>query len=508
MKKLSILFSFSLFFYCTNAQNYFNKFYGKPGETNFLAMSTVKSIEILPKKYLTLYSEVNISKGTATFNIATLDEYGDTILNKKYSKPATSYWIYGVVPKKDFLYYCGNVSDSITQKDFFLLMKVNQIGDTIWTKRYESHYNRGLCGSIIETNDKGFLLTGWTTPYDTLTGNNGFTKVQVIKVDSSGNLLWSKYYGFTSGSITSEQIYSVVETPEKDLIFVGVKDYYYPLFEVDFQYYIFKTDSLGNVIWEKNYGNRNWLEGYNTIIKTKDNNYLLSGGVNYTPNYLDKAPMQLVKINTIGDTLWERKYLKDYINQLADMVELADGSIVFTGWFYKFPRPLQAAGFIYKVNARGDSLWMRKIDSDTMYDDYINHINQTSDKGFILTGAGFPPGRRNAEAWIIKVDSLGCTYNGCAISTATHDYTEGSTLMTLFPNPASDVLNIDFKTTGFLKDARLVVTDILGRRLKTIQLGKVTQCSLDVQDIPKGIYFCTLISDQKTVEIQKFSIIK
>jgi hypothetical protein len=161
------------------------------------------------------------------------------------------------------------------------------------------------------------------------------------------------------------------------------------------------------------------------------------------------------------------------------------------------------------VNARGDSLWARIIDSDTLYDDYINHLSPTSDKGFILTGAGFPPGRRNAEAWIIKVDSLGCTYNGCAISTATHDYTEGSHVMTLFPNPASDLLNIDFKTTAFFKDAQLLVVDVVGRVIKNVKLDDLTsQYSLDVQDVPNGIYFCTLLSSQKVLEIQKFTIIK
>jgi hypothetical protein len=505
MKKLFIISFFFLFMGATRAQNYFTKFYGRPGERQYIGYASTKSIEIAPKKYQVLYLVTNINTRIRYFNIATLNEFGDTTLVKSYAKPSVSF-IYNVVVKKDFLYYSGDVFDSITQKQHFLLMKVNFLGDTLWTKKYDLHYNTGACGSIVATNDNGFILTGWTTPYDTTTGNTGLSKGQVIKVDSSGNLQWSKYYGSAN---TTDVIYSAVETPEKDLIFVGVKDIYYPRFEVDFQYYLFKTNSLGDLIWEKSYGNRNWLEGYQAIIKTKDNNYLLGGSVNYTPITNTDIPIQLTKINTNGDTLWERKYLRSGEDILTDMVETTDGSIVFTGWIYRNTPRFQAAGYLHKVNARGDSLWMRTIDSDTMYDDYINHINQTSDKGFILTGAGFPPGRRNAEAWIIKVDSLGCTYNGCAISTATHDYTEGSHVMTLFPNPASDVLNIDFKTTAFLKDARLLVVDVVGRVIKNVKLDDLTsQYSLDVQGIPNGIYFCTLLSNHKTIEIQKFTVIK
>jgi hypothetical protein len=506
MKKLLMFLLFMSFINSIISQNYFTKFYGRPGQTQFIGYASTRSVEIEPKKYQTLYIVTNILAHTRYFNIATLNEYGDTILHKSYSKPAITYWFRSVIQRKGFLYYSGDVFDSNTQKQYFVLMKVNLLGDTLWTKQYDLRYNTGVCGPMVETSDKGFIITGWTTPYDTATGKTGFSKAQVIKVDSSGNLLWSKYYGSAN---TTDIVYSAVETPENDLIFVGVKDIYYPNFVVDFQYYIFKTNSLGDLIWEKSYGNRNWLEGYQTIIKTKDNNYLLGGGVNYTPNSVDKIPLQLTKINSNGDTLWEKRYLKDNLNTFADLVETADGSVVFTGWTYRFPSPLQAAGFIYKVNARGDSLWARIIDSDTLYDDYINHLSPTSDKGFILTGAGFPPGRRNAEAWIIKVDSLGCTYNGCAISTATHDYTEGSRVMTLFPNPASDVLTIGFKTTALVKNAQLKITDILGRQVKNIPFETLpNEYEIDVGSLPNGTYFCTFMSEGRILETKKFSIVR
>jgi hypothetical protein len=507
MKKLLIIPFFFLVIHILHAQTYFNKFYGRPGENLFIATSEVKGVEVTPKKYLIEYTVFNIYTNTTYFNIATLNEHGDTILLKSYQIPATTYWVGDVVVKNNFLYYSGYAFDSIAQKTYFLLMKVNQLGDTIWTKQYSLPYNSGLCARIIETSDKGFILAGWTVPYNYTTGNYGFAKAQIIKVDSSGNLLWSKYYGSAN---TTDQIYSVVETPEKELIFVGVKNVYYPLFVVDYQYYLFKTDSLGNIVWEKSYGNRDWLEGYTNIIKTKDNNYLLGGGVNYTPNYLDKTPLQLTKINSNGDTLWEKKYFKDYLPDIADMVETADGNIVFTGWIYKFPRPLQqAAGFLYKVNAQGDSLWSRIIDSDTLHDDYINHLSPTSDKGFILTGAGLQPGSIRGEAWIIKVDSLGCTYNGCAISTATHDITEGGHYMTLFPNPASDFMTIEFKTSAIGQEVSLIVTDIIGRQVKSERFILMPQdYHLDVGNMPNGTYFCTLVSNGHVLETKKFSVIK
>jgi hypothetical protein len=80
--------------------------------------------------------------------------------------------------------------------------------------------------------------------------------------------------------------------------------------------------------------------------------------------------------------------------------------------------------------------------------------------------------------------------------------------MTLSPNPTRDVLNIQLSNTELSDDTQLIVTDMFGRTVKNLRLGSVSQYVLSVQDMTNGIYFCTLISNQKTIEIQKFSIIK
>jgi hypothetical protein len=505
MKKLLAFVFLFLSVQGINAQNYFNRFYGRPGELQYICYASSKSIEIAPKKYQSLYIITNVRNSVSYYNIATLNESGDTVLVKSYTSPNVDF-ISNVIPSKDgFLYYSGATFDTLTRKQFFMLMKVNVLGDTIWTKQYNILFNTGVCTEMIATSDKGFLITGWTTPYDTTTNNYGFSKGQVIKVDSVGNLKWSKNYGSAD---TGDVIYSVVETPEKDLIYAGVKDIY-SLSGVDYQYYSFKTDSLGNLRWEKSNGSRYYLEVYTNIIKTKDNNYLLAGGVNYTPSTNQNAPMQLTKISTNGDTLWRKEYLKGAADAPSDMYETDNGNIVLTGWTYGFTNHRQAAGFLYKVNPQGDSLWMRIIDGETRFDDYINHLSPTSDKGFILTGAGYPKDKTRQEAWIIKVDSLGCTYNGCTISTATHNYTEGSPLMSLFPNPASDVLTIGFKTTALVKNAQLKVTDILGRQVKNIPFETLpTEYEIDVGNFPNGTYFCTFMSEGRVLETKKFSVIK
>jgi hypothetical protein len=57
-------------------------------------------------------------------------------------------------------------------------------------------------------------------------------------------------------------------------------------------------------------------------------------------------------------------------------------------------------------------------------------------------------------------------------------------------------------------NAQLIIKDMFGHTVKSVEMGQVSQYSLGVGDIANGIYFCTLISNNKTLEVQKFSILK
>jgi len=73
-----------------------------------------------------------------------------------------------------------------------------------------------------------------------------------------------------------------------------------------------------------------------------------------------------------------------------------------------------------------------------------------------------------------------------------------STSISIFPNPATHY----FKVTDNDNIKELVVTDLLGKTVKTFRYGADTQ--YDVQDLRKGMYLIQIISkDQKIIKIQR-----
>ena len=67
-----------------------------------------------------------------------------------------------------------------------LLVKTNEIGDTMWTRTIGSYY-REEGFSVQQTLDGGYILAG-------VTGSN-WNDVYLVKTDETGDTVWTKTYG-------------------------------------------------------------------------------------------------------------------------------------------------------------------------------------------------------------------------------------------------------------------------------------------------------------------------
>ncbi len=77
-------------------------------------------------------------------------------------------------------------------------------------------------------------------------------------------------------------------------------------------------------------------------------------------------------------------------------------------------------------------------------------------------------------------------------------------LVRIYPNPANDILNVEFKTES--DEARFVITDVLGQLV--LDKGVMKQDSresgqLDVSELKKGIYFLKVFDKEKLIGIEK-----
>jgi hypothetical protein len=108
------------------------------------------------------------------------------------------------------------------------LMKIDTVGNVIWAKAYNIGYSDDLI-SAVETFDNNTVLLGWS--YD-----DTYWGASLIKVDSNGNRIWTKlfgYYIYPTGLLQTTDSGFIIGCGEK----------------------LIKTDVSGNVQWGRNIRN-------------------------------------------------------------------------------------------------------------------------------------------------------------------------------------------------------------------------------------------------------------
>jgi hypothetical protein len=146
--------------------------------------------------------------------------------------------------------------------DVYLLM-LDENGGIIWEKTFGDRFNNG-CQGIMITNDGHLLSFGETEVY---TGSPFDYFIE--KIDFDGNSIWKKIIGGEG----SDAAFAVVEGESGDFYFTG-----YSTVPGDLKnLVIFKTDSVGNLLWEERFGDAGINIGYD-IRKSKELNRFFVAG--------------------------------------------------------------------------------------------------------------------------------------------------------------------------------------------------------------------------------------
>jgi hypothetical protein len=155
-----------------------------------------------------------------------------------------------------------------TQREAMWLIRTNSTGDTIWS------YTQG--GINWGDNDHGRCVWEIKSKDYIAVANFG-----LLKVDSSGNNLWTKTY--QDGSC-------VQETADEGYIVTGADGYKLSLAKVQSDgIWLLRTNVDGDSIWEKQYGSGN----ANYVAVTSDKGFIVTGQNN-------EGDLFLLKTDSLG----------------------------------------------------------------------------------------------------------------------------------------------------------------------------------------------------------------
>jgi hypothetical protein len=274
--------------------------------------------------------------------------------------------------------------------------------------------------SVEQTSDGGYVVAGRTVSNNRdVSGNHGRADVWVVRLESSGNLVWQRCIGGSN----DDGALSVQQTSDGGYVLAGgtksdnggdVSGNHGSL-----DAWILKLDFSGNLVWQRCLGGS--YNDYGQCIQpTADGGciavgYTASNDGDVTGNH-GRADFWIVRLDPSGNLIWQR-CLGGGDDEVANSVQqTSDGGYILAG--HTRSNDGNVSGnhgsmdcWIVKLDPSGNLIWQRCLGG--RYEDSALCIQPTSDGGYIFAGFtesedGDVSGNHGgADVWVVKLDPSG-----------------------------------------------------------------------------------------------------
>jgi hypothetical protein len=285
-----------------------------------------------------------------------------------------------------------------------ILLKTDASGNVIWEKTYSFEGESLELLSIISTNDGGFALGGISIFDTTEEGKmSTFTnRISILKVDSEGNLQWSKLlpsYNDIYEDVSIGSFGAFIQTIDGGYAFVSGFNHMMYLNEIWFV----KANSEGDLEFALEVDSP---VGSPVSLAQTDGGYAIVGGIMGRGGSGGK--IGIVRLdregNTLGYTLYGEEYSQNnpYVKSASPT---SDGGYIIGGYF-----GVSRQSWIVKTDAEDVMVWDKTYSFGESYT-FVDSISQTLDGGYIFVGSAQESKSVTPETkfftWVGKMDNWG-----------------------------------------------------------------------------------------------------
>lgn len=449
MKYLLTLFSLLSFF---NGHSQWEKFYNKPDEDNKSCMAYTMC-KTNDNAYL-LAGEIYQGSTTSSDGlIIKVNENGDTIWTKKYSNEGYNAYnqhdVINFIKAYDDNYYLIGKKDSYTYPSIWF-SKLNEEGDTLWTKTYGEHliYQEGR--SFTKTTNNFFVL-------NCLKNDSAF----IIKTDSNGIKTWDTT--FQAASYHNDN--HIIPTQDSGFI-IAFNGYKNSSGDTSF-FFLEKFNSDNHSEWKHQFFLDSTLSinNINDFITTQvDSEYVITGSSN------DGA--FIAKVHSNGTMIWNKLLKYSGREIIYSIIESESGDYIFTG-NTKNESGNNHGIWIGKISQNGERTW------DQTYEDWWNEGRTIFEKenGELLVSGFYS--RNYFKFYLLKTDK-----NGRLDHTTSNQELYRKTNDLFYPNPVRQTLtfnNTNYKAIKIFNNFGVLVYSGNNRKI-------------DTSNFPSGLYTAIAIS--------------
>jgi len=356
--------------------------------------------------------------------------------------------------------YCGQ--NGAPQQSKYKLLRLNSLGDTLWTNTYE----RGLrsMGQWVEpTNDDGFIMTGYAAEVFSS------ADVYVVWADTFGVELLNRKYELDH----EEQATCIRQTSDGGFILVGgtSNQNLYPRAKT----WLLKLTARGDTQWTKTFPWGMWQ--INAFVEeTSDSGYIVS--VRDSGKY-----QRVIKTNSVGIVEWT----KDFGDGNGCVTQTSNNEFAVFG-----------KNYFTKTDSGGMIITNKNTDFSPIFWRF------TPDNGFITT-TGDKIIKTDCQANYTFWDKASCptiiiqdtSKNDTTYSSVRSNHQKES--WRIYPNPTEG----NFTVFGYGMK-QIEVYEITGKFLLNKKISAYS-ISIDLSDYKKGLYLVRIVNDYGT-SVQKLIV--
>tara|TARA_R110002050_G_C8943447_1_gene512761 strand:- start:206 stop:1762 length:1557 start_codon:yes stop_codon:yes gene_type:complete len=396
-----------------------------------------------------------------------------------------------------------NIAGTLPTKRAILKFDTNL--DTLWL-RYFVDKGLNIPAQIKQLPNGQFVLTG--TDYDSTQNKSG---AFLMLADVQGNYLWHKtYYEPDSFSLFPLHVYPA---PNGGFLMAGTR------MVANFDYLetrdpiLMRTDSLGNLLWQKTYGGNSYDDIANAgYLNGRIILFYCQQVRPYFSRYISGPVFQ--KVSDVDGSVVQTKNFPfiDGFDMASFQMVLEEDKIIGVGSlldnYRSEPEAGVGKGYTLAVDTNFNPLWfryytLRDSTPDSGERSYLYDLRPTSDGGYV--GAGYVIVLDTANtganfgytAWIIKLDSNGCLRPSCDNRISKPEFSqEEEMLLSIYPNPAKDHINISMPDA---KEAQIELVDAYGRVVQSTVLHQGNALLTLNPPLPSGLYFVRVIREHSKV---------
>lgn len=448
-----------------------------------------------------------------------LDATGNMIWKKRYGG-STMDWGDMIKPTADNGYVLmsssasndGDVTNHHGNPGIFdiRVLKLDSVGNIQWERSYGGNAD-DLGTGIVVTDDGGYGVIGYTSSH--LSGdvdiNKGVTDMWVLRLDSIGNIIWQKTYGGSG----LDAGHGISNTKAGGFVLAGhsssrdgdVSGHYGSFLDRDA--WALVVDSVGNIVWEKNYGGL-FNESFVSVAETNEGGFIFAGNTN--SNSIDVSGLHpgfnpisgkpqpdywVVKTSISGAIEWQKCLGGSQVDYGSRVLQTNDGGYLVTGEarspdgnvsashnvFMASMQNYTSDFWIAKLGPGGNLEWNQSLGGAGREITYGFAI--TPDNGYIIVGSSdslsgdvtktysrFP----RCDQWLVKLSPMPTTVAPV----------ETNAVTTVYPNPAVDILHIRSSKRG----TPFQINNIMGQMMYNGTFNdEVTE--VDISKLPPGTYY-------------------